>query len=556
MTHFFSPNPLVPEVIVNRNPTLTGALIGALTAIPVMAILYLGEQFAMLPFPPFDAFDLLARILPGDVITVAIDAIVRIIQGFNLGDTSSNAKLLEQLMAGGFFIGIGAVMGAAVAVLRKRIGLDTMQTGVAVGIVTMIPLYFISTLIGFQADPILALAWLLLLFAGWGWTLGWSINETQPASETTVDGSRRTLLGRLAGGSAALTLLGFFGGRMLASSAASSGAGQSLTAPEEGAGAAPAIGDEAIAPINSPSAEELANRIETVTGTRDELTSNENFYRIDINTRPIVLQESSWQLELSGLFDSPRNFTLKELMELPAVTQTITIGCISNRVGGDLIGTSNWTGTPLGEFLKGLGIQSQVSALLVEGADGFYETISREDFEDPRTLLVYGMNGETLPVEHGFPLRVYIPNRYGMKQPKWITRIEAITDPEPGYWVVRGWSREARPQIVSVIDTIQPGEAVDGNVKISAGGIAWAGDRGIVKVEVMVDGGEWREAQLRNPTLSPLTWVQWRFDGETTPGSHTVFVRAVDGTNTPQTPTEQGVRPDGATGYHSRQVTV
>lgn len=543
---------------MKRNSVLFGAIVGAFTAIPVMAILYLGAQFAMLPYPPFDAFDWLARVLPGDIITIAIDAIVRIIQGFNLGDTSSNAKFLEQLMAGGMFIGIGAVMGALIAALRNRIGLNLNQTAFAVAVVTVIPLYFISYLIGFQADGTLGLAWLLLVFASWGWVLGWAIAGNDPVTEpATTNGSRRSLLQRLAGGSALLTLVGFFGGRMLASSAADSGAGQSLTAPsDDGAGGTPTLGDDAIAPVNAPSADALANRIQPVAGTRDELTGNDRFYRIDINTRPIVLQENQWVLEISGLFDNARNFTLKDLMEMPAVTQTITIGCISNRVGGDLIGTSNWTGVQLSKFLEELGVQSRVTALLVEGADGFYETISREDFEDPRTLLVYGMNGETLPVEHGFPLRVYIPNRYGMKQPKWITRIEAITDPEPGYWVVRGWSQEARPQIVSVIDTVQPGETKDGKVAISAGGIAWAGDRGIVQVEVMVDGGEWLPAEIRAPGLSPLTWVQWRFDGETTPGNHTLWVRAVDGTNTPQVSREQGVRPDGATGYHSRQVSV
>jgi DMSO/TMAO reductase YedYZ molybdopterin-dependent catalytic subunit len=548
------------ELIVNRNTPLMGALIGALTAIPVMAVLYLGEQFAMLPFPPFDIFDWLARVLPGNIITIAIDAIVRIIQGFNLGDTSSNAKRLEQLMAGGLFIGIGAAMGLAVALLRKRIGLASPQTGFVVGVVAFLPLFFISASIGFGADLILSLAWLLLVFALWGWVLGWSIGGTAPDTETAIDGSRRTLLGRLVGGSVALSILGFFGGRMLSASAESSGAGQSLPTTQPvmpgSAGTLPASGDAVAPAIEIPSAEELAARFEAVRGTRDELTTNEAFYRIDINTRPIVIQESEWQLAVTGLFDSPRNFTLQELMVYPAVTQPVTMSCISNRVGGDLIGTSNWTGLPFGEFLKGLGIQPQATALLVEGADGFYETISREDFEDPRTLLVYGMNGETLPVEHGFPLRVYIPNRYGMKQPKWITRIEAITDPEPGYWVVRGWSQEARPQIVSVIDSVQPGEASNGTVPISAGGIAWAGDRGIVKVEVRVDDGDWQEAQLRNPTLSPLTWVQWRFEGETTSGDHTLWVRATDGTNTPQIEREQGVRPDGATGYHSRRVNV
>ncbi|MGH2542397.1 MAG: molybdopterin-dependent oxidoreductase, partial [Ardenticatenaceae bacterium] len=310
-------------------------------------------------------------------------------------------------------------------------------------------------------------------------------------------------------------------------------------------------------PIPTPtgsSEEELAGRIPAAPGTRAELTSNEDFYRIDINARPPVLQKDSWVLETSGLFENPQTLTLDDLMAYPAVTQPVTMGCISNQVGGDLIGTSNWTGVPLRDLLADWGLKPEASALYIEAADGFYEIVVMEDMMDPRTLLVYGMNGETLPVEHGFPLRIYIANRYGMKQPKWITRIEAIDEWEAGFWVVRGWSREARPQIVSVIDTIALGEAEQG--KIPVGGIAWAGDRGIQKVEVQVDDGEWAEAQLRVPPLSPLTWVQWRYDWPSMPGRHTFRVRATDGTGELQTEERQGVRPDGATGYHSRTATL
>jgi hypothetical protein len=164
------------------------------------------------------------------------------------------------------------------------------------------------------------------------------------------------------------------------------------------------------------------------------------------------------------------------------------------------------------------------------------------------------MNGETLPVEHGFPLRIYIPNRYGMKQPKWITRIEAIDREGSGYWVDRGWSEEARPQIVSVIDTVAKDKPTE--AKIPIGGIAWAGDRGIQKVELQVDDGEWVEAALRVPPLSPLTWVQWRYDWPASPGRHTFTVRATDGTGAEQIKQEQGVRPDGATGYHSVSLNI
>jgi hypothetical protein len=180
--------------------------------------------------------------------------------------------------------------------------------------------------------------------------------------------------------------------------------------------------------------------------------------------------------------------------------------------------------------------------------------VAMEDMMDPRTLLVYGMNGDTLPVAHGFPLRIYIPNRYGMKQPKWITQIEAIDKQGPGYWVDRSWSEEARPQIVSVIDAVDVDQPVDG--KAPVGGIAWAGDRGIQKVEVQVDDAEWVEAQLRTPPLGPLTWVQWRYDWPMSPGSHRFQVRATDGTGTLQTEQVSDPHPNGATGYDMVTVNV
>jgi hypothetical protein len=298
----------------------------------------------------------------------------------------------------------------------------------------------------------------------------------------------------------------------------------------------------------------MRDRVPPAPGTRDELTSNENFYRIDINTRPEMIDGDSWALKAEGLFDNARSLTLSDLMAYPAVTQPITLSCISNPVAGDLIGTSNWTGARLRDVLKDLGLRPEATELYIEAADGFYESVAMEDLMDPRTLLVYGMNGETLPVEHGFPLRIYIPNRYGMKQPKWIARIEAIDEEGPGYWVERGWSEEARPQIVSVIDRVAVDAAADGAVPM--GGIAWAGDRGIQKVEVQVDDAEWVEAVLRTPPLSPLTWVQWRYDWPASPGGHFIRVRATDGTGALQIEEVHGEHPNGATGYHGVTVEV
>jgi DMSO/TMAO reductase YedYZ molybdopterin-dependent catalytic subunit len=298
----------------------------------------------------------------------------------------------------------------------------------------------------------------------------------------------------------------------------------------------------------------MRDRVQPAPGTRLELTPNEDFYRIDINTRPVAIDGTSWVLQVDGLFDNPRLLRLADLTAYPVVTQAITLSCISNPVGGDLISTSNWTGARLRDVLKDLGLRPEAKELYIEAADGFYESVAMEDLMDPRTLLVYGMNGDTLPVEHGYPLRIYIPNRYGMKQPKWIARIEAIDHEGPGYWVQRDWSAEARPQIVSVIDTVARDHTVDG--KIPIGGIAWAGDRGIQKVEVQVDGGEWMEAILRTPPLSSLTWVQWRYDWPMVSGRHRFRVRATDGSGALQIEEVNDVYPNGATGYHLVTVDI
>jgi hypothetical protein len=257
-------------------------------------------------------------------------------------------------------------------------------------------------------------------------------------------------------------------------------------------------------------------------------------------------------LEVSGLFDTARSIALADLMAYPAVTQPITLSCISNQIGGDLISTSYWIGVRLPYLLQSLGLRPEAKALAISAADGFYESVSLEDMRDPRTLLVYGMNGQTLPIEHGYPLRIYIPDRYGMKQPKWITRIEAIDHDGAGYWVDRGWSKEARPHILAIIDSVAQDQIIAGRVPI--GGIAWAGDRGIRTVEVQVDGGMWDAAHLLSPPLGPLTWVLWRYDWPVVAGRHTFRVRATDGTGALQIEQPAEPHPNGATGYHA--VTV
>jgi len=188
--------------------------------------------------------------------------------------------------------------------------------------------------------------------------------------------------------------------------------------------------------------------------------------------------------------------------------------------------------------------------LFIEAADGFYESVTMSDLMDDRTMFAYEMNGAPLPHENGYPLRIIIPHRYGMKQPKWIVNMEVLDQEGRGYWVERGWSEEAFVRTTSVIDNVATRAADEEAGTVPVGGIAYAGANGISKVEVQVDEESWVAAELRDPALSPLTWVQWRYDWPRETGRHKFKVRATDGLGELQIPEANPVRPDGATGIH------
>lgn len=527
---------------MNPQTLRTGALVGLLISLPFLAISYAGEQLFGMPFVPFLFFDWLARVLPGGLVTFGIDVMVDLIIALNLGATSDVAKLAEQIMAVGFMMIVQVLIGVAIVGLGRRLTLPGRDRGALIGLIFFLFLLLVTLTSDGINNLLLPIIGFALLAIGSGRYMGYILDQlVKPAEPVEINRGRRNFLTNTVATVLGITVGAWGIGRLFklpdAVDLASIGAAQPVDVPEP----------------DLPT--ELDTRLTPAPGTRPEHTPTEQFYRIDINTRPLVIDGPTWELAVAGLFDSPRNLTLADLMALPAITTPLTLSCISNRIGGDLIGTTQWTGVRLAELLASLGLQDRAQALYVEARDGFYETVSRADMEDPRTLLVYAMDGKTLEPEHGFPLRIYIPNRYGMKQPKWITRIEALEQDVEGYWVKRGWDKEARPHIISVIDTIATDDAVDGLIPV--GGIAWAGDRAITKVEVQVNEGEWQPAELRQPTLSALTWVQWRYDWpEPEPGRYTLTVRATDHNNGLQIAEQTDVRWDGATGLHSRTVTI
>jgi len=291
-----------------------------------------------------------------------------------------------------------------------------------------------------------------------------------------------------------------------------------------------------------------------VPGTRPEITPLEEHYKVFIQTEPTVIDGQAWVLPISGLVDNPLMLSIDDFRNnYERRDQFITLSCISGRIGTSLISTTLWSGASVQEVLADAGVQESARYLHITSGDGFYETVDLELInQDERIMFAYAWDDQPLPVDHGYPLRIWIPDRYGMKQPKWITGIEVIDEYREGYWVERSWDRVARVKSTSVIDTVAVDQIIErqGQRLVPVGGIAFAGDRGISKVEVRVDGGPWQEAQLRQP-LSETTWVLWRYEWPFQEGDHTFEVRCYEDDGTLQILESSGARPDGATGIHS-----
>ena len=537
---------------------LKAGLYAVLTAIVVVALTYLGARFAGMSFLPFDLFDWLSRTLPGAVITLSIDTMVKSIHLLHLGPTASTAKLAEESIAIVLFLILGGLFGIVVAFFGRQRNGSIRSSGIIVGIVLWLLAIFAEVSVGFpqvQGSAILySVLWLGLILVGWGWVLARLLEVSLPIeTETEKSGiSRRQFLYLIGLGSVAVVVTAV-GVRLLAEEQQPAVPSTGATKPPE---IPPANASNTSGPAESPSEPTLQARFPQVPGTRPELTSNQDFYRIDIDTRPPEVDVSTWRLKLSGLVNKPMALSLDELRSRKAYSQVITLECISNTIGGDLISTARFTGIRFKDLLEEAGLQPSAKEIAIQAVDGFYESVTMEDAMDERTLLVYEMNGEPLPREHGYPLRIYIPNRFGMKQPKWIDSMQVIDHPGPGYWVDRGWSATAIVKTTSVIDTIYTEGRQAGSDIVPVGGIAYAGARGISKVEVQIDNGPWQEAELRTPPLSPLTWVQWRFAWQAQPGQHQVRVRAYDGEGNLQETRETPPHPNGASGIDEQSATV
>lgn len=300
-----------------------------------------------------------------------------------------------------------------------------------------------------------------------------------------------------------------------------------------------------------------AKRVTIVDAQPTFITPNAEFFRIDNSFGSPKVDPAAWKMTIGGMVDKPITLDLATLSSMPQVTRTITLCCVSNEVGGDLVGNAEWTGVLLAPLLKECGIKTGAEQVFSTSVDDWtcgFPVSAALDGRD--AMIALRMNGEPLPVDHGFPARLVVPGLYGyVCNTKWLKSIELTTwDAKQGYWIPLGWSRDAPVKTQSRIDVPRRGAQIPSGT-FNVAGVAWAQHRGIAKVEVRVDDGPWSEATLGADDIDDA-WRLWSWNWDATPGNHRITVRATDGSGAVQDATVRPPEPDGATGYHTRTVTV
>lgn len=292
-------------------------------------------------------------------------------------------------------------------------------------------------------------------------------------------------------------------------------------------------------------------------GVSSYVTPNSDFYRIDTALSAPRVEIADWKLSIGGMVAEPFTLDYEELLSLDSVEEVVTLQCVSNEVGGDLVGNAIWQGVPLRTLLDRAGVRRSAEQVFSTSVDGWTCGFPLSALDGDRPALVaYAMNGERLPVEHGFPARLVVSGLYGyVSATKWLTEIKLTTwDGADGYWVPRGWSKKAPIKLASRIDVPAPDASIRPGPTV-LGGVAWLPSVGVSEVEVSLDDGDWAKCRLA-PVASEHTWVQWTYRWDATPGRHNVRVRAHDANGVVQVEKPEAPAPNGATGYHRVEFEV
>ena len=514
-------------------------------------ILFIGTELLGLPFPPLAIFQILIAPVPGSIQSVVVETF------------REYAKYSAFIFSSVLYAVLYGVIAVFLALLLK--GEVHSKASIATLVGTIIPsaiglgLQFqlanafsaISSLYGWILALLLTLVVNLIYARS---VIAYSriaVAGTKQIPQITAPSPRRGLLKKAAAA-----------GIILAVAAVAAKFGLSILSKQ------PVVTSGSSVPINpvtqsTTTSLAVENTADVFSDPRisdlvnSEVTENRTFYRVDIDPIPPQLDRTTWKLTIHGKVNNPSTLTLDSLVSLPSVDEYATLECVSNTINpsGGLISNAKWTGVSLATLLNQVGTSPDAKYVVFRCGDGYSVGVPLDRALLPGAVLAYKMNDQMLPDEHGFPLRAIVPGIYGMMNAKWITEIEVTDQVYLGYWQERGWSNDARIKTTSIPYYPPSGATVQESTPIA--GVAFAGDRGISKVEVSVDGGNtWNEAVLK-PPKSPYSWVLWGYRwNPTTSGTVTILVRAYDGTGQVQDPTDVQPFPNGGSGYSSIEVTA
>ena len=465
----------------------------------------------------------------------------------SLFGTADKAALLGGM---GLLIAALAALSGIVELRRRFAGVAIIAVFGAVGLVAVlgraeltvnaVPAPLLAAVVG-----MILLRWLIRRLGEWQTDAGLPAEDTAAPAEHTAPAaqppSRRRFLQSLGGTAAVAAAAGVLAATVRGAAAVVNEARSKLALPVP-ASPAPPI----------PAGAEVR-----LDGVGPLVTPNKDFYRIDTALRVPVVDPGQWTLKVSGLVEREVSLDFAALLAKPLIERHVTIACVSNEVGGDLIGNARWLGWPVRDLLALAGPKDGADMVLSRSADGWTAGTPLEVLTDNRdALLAIGMNGEPLPLEHGFPVRLVVPGLYGyVSATKWVTglKVTRFAD-DAGYWTPRGWSERGPIKTSSRIDVPRDGRSVAAGT-VAFGGVAWAQHTGIGRVELRVNRGAWQPAELA-PGISKDTWYQWKLALPLTPGQYEVQVRATDLNGDAQVEERAPVVPSGATGYHTVRVDV
>ncbi|WP_461187789.1 molybdopterin-dependent oxidoreductase [Arthrobacter sp. Z4-13] len=513
-----------------KGPTAAAALAGVVAAAVVLAVAELVGAFFTARATPVVALG-----------STFIDFTPSWLKDFAIATFGTNDKTA-------LFVGMGstiAVLACVLGVVAYRrwalgvLGVLFMGAVIVASVVTRAgvgPVDAIPSLAGTLAG-LAALRFLIVpLWKAKGWP--------DAPVEATADNPRpsRRRFFTAAGITAAAAGIAATGGRLL--SAARSNIAQArealqLPAPIKAAAAVPAG-------VQSP-----------VPGLAPWVTPNGEFYRIDTALSVPEIDLDEWELRVHGLVEEEVRLTFQDLLDADLIEAHVTLTCVSNPVGGNLAGNAKWLGLPIREVLKRAKPKDGADMVLSTSIDGFSASTPLEVLQDDRdAMLAIGMNGEPLPLEHGYPVRMVVPGLYGfVSATKWVVDLEVTRFADSkAYWTGRGWSERGPIKTMARVDVPKSFAKVPAG-KVAVGGTAWAQTRGITKVEIQIDNADWVEAKL-STEASLVTWRQWSYEWDAAPGPHYIKVRATDGSGEVQTDQRADPVPDGASGWQSVMVTV